>query len=137
MVITNCLQSNRIVTSFISNNPIVWMHETIESCENFGQYSGCSWYYSWNKNICCINSGEDCLNVGSGMWYVSWKTLICVKNCSVASGVKCGGFASKWDMLYETDDEYCASKQSWLDCKHCTHMWTIKIIVHLFICCIL
>ena len=73
---------------------------------NFEQYSGCSRYFSWNENICYVNSGRDCLNVGSsGLWYVSWKILMCVKDCFNATDANCGGFASKWYMLYGTGDE--------------------------------
>ena len=54
------------------------------------------------------------------MWYVSWAIMMCVKDCTSATDLKCGGLASKWDPLYETDDDCCASKLGWVDRKDCT-----------------
>ena len=54
------------------------------------------------------------------MWYVSWAIMMCVKDCTSATDLNCGGLASKWDPLYETDDDCCASKLGWVDRKDCT-----------------
>ena len=84
---------------------------------------GCKRYYFWAVNSCVVNSGEGTAAVGSGKWYVNFNDFKCVKDCIPSVGdINCGGLAQAWDILYETSDQCCKLRLSWIDRDECTAM---------------
>jgi hypothetical protein len=78
----------------------------------------------WVHQEKCIAESEggelDVSNLGSGDYYVDWQNFKCVKDCDEDSAdPECGGLAKGWDQLYDSQNECCSSRLSWLPQGEC------------------
>eukprot|EP00804_Cyclotella_cryptica_P013486 CCRYP_020173-RA/>CCRYP_020173-RA protein AED:0.36 eAED:0.26 QI:0/0/0/1/0/0.5/2/0/299 len=72
----------------------------------------------WQSEKACLSaSGADVIAIEEvSNFYIDWVITKCVRDCE--GPAPCGGFAQKWDVLYDSESDCCAAIP-WIPVKQC------------------
>ena len=99
-----------VVPDYMLMNQMYYLSTTLEKC--------CERHFFWNINK-CLGSSPDSSVSGTNKWYVKWVDSACVQDCEGEGALSCGGFANTWDKLYNSKEECCEKRLSWLRLGAC------------------
>jgi len=117
-----CVQSTGAgadaLPDYMAKNPGQWLYPDIESC--------CKRYYSWEFDGCVTGSGGSTTSTATLKWYANHRKNMCVQDCPEDDRDTCGGEAQSWNTLYDSAEECCENKLSWIATSTCVAHSTLN-----------
>jgi len=80
----------------------------------------CDFYYSWEKTKCLQLGGAQTSEFATDKFYVNYYKESCEQDCEEdTAGKNCGGLVPTWKTLFDSAEDCCETKLSWVEESTC------------------